>query len=409
MLNRLWGTFFIVSAIACLWQWLALGNSAIFSDWLTQIFDMAKLAVEIGIGLAGMMAMWLGLLKIGEKAGLIERLARLLSPLFSRLMPDVPKGDPAFGSITMNMAANALGMDNAATPIGIRAMEQLQRHNPTPEIATNAQILFLVLNTSSVTLFPVAVFVYRAQQGAAAPADVFLPILLATSASTIVGLLTVAMVQKINLRDRVLLAWFGAGLALLATLVAVLAGYSAEQLQHHSSLWGNFAIFAFICVIVAVGLVKNLALFELFIDGAKEGLKTTVTIIPYLVAMLIAIGSLRASGALDGVLWLVRYLVELCSFDGRFVDALPTGLMKPFSGSGARAMMLETMSTHGADSFAGRLASTMQGSTETTFYVLAVYFGAVKIKHGRHAIGCGLAADFAGISAAILVCYWFFG
>ncbi|QIZ76550.1 nucleoside recognition domain-containing protein [Ferrimonas lipolytica] len=409
MLNRVWGMFFLVSAVGCLWQWLVGNDPLVFARWVEQLFEMAKLAIDIGIGLAGMMAMWLGLMKIGERAGLIDKLAVLLAPLFSRLMPEVPKGDPALGSITMNMAANALGMDNAATPIGIRAMEQLQRLNPTPTIASNAQILFLVLNTSSVTLFPVAVLLYRAQQGAMSPSEVFVPILLATSASTIIGLLTVCLVQRIKLWDTVLLIWFGAAMALLTTLVVSLAGYSHQQLQAFSSLWGNFAIFALIMLIVTVAAYRKLALFDLFIEGAKEGLRTTVTILPYLVAMLLAIASLRASGILDGVIYGIRMLVEVLGFDGRFVDALPTGLMKPFSGSGARAMMLETMNSHGVDSFAAKLAAVMQGSTETTFYVFAVYFGAVKIRNGRHAIPCGLAADFAGISAAIFVSYWFFG
>ncbi|WP_298440034.1 spore maturation protein [uncultured Ferrimonas sp.] len=409
MLNRLWGALFLLSALACVWQWLWLGNDQIFALWLTQLFDMAKLAIDIAIGLAGMMAMWLGLLAIGERAGLIKLLSKALAPLFSRLMPDVPRGDPALGSITMNMAANALGMDNAATPIGIRAMEQLQRLNPTPAIATNAQILFLVLNTSSVTLFPMAVLLYRAQQGSAAPAEVFIPILLATCASTVVGLLTVCLVQRIKLWDSVLLAWFGAMMALLVSVVVMLAGYSTEQLQQGSSLWGNLSIFALIITIIAVGFWQKLPLFELFVDGAKQGLTTTVQIVPFLVAMLLAIASLRASGVLDGVLYGVRWLVEAVGWDSRFVDALPTGLMKPFSGSGARAMMLETMNSHGVDSFAGRLAAVMQGSTETTLYVLAVYFGAVKIRDGRYALSCGLAADLAGICAAIAVSYWFFG
>ncbi|WP_234977320.1 nucleoside recognition domain-containing protein [Ferrimonas marina] len=389
-------------------QWM-MGDPEVFARWLERLFEMAKLAVEIGIGLAGVMAMWMGLMKIGERSGLIEALARALSPLFRRLMPEVPSGHPALGSVTMNLSANVLGLDNAATPMGIKAMQQLQGLNPTPERASNAQILFLVLNTSSVTLFPIAVLLYRAQQGAANPTDVFIPILLATSASTLVGLLTVCLVQRINWRDGVLLAWFGGALALLLALLLNLSAYSASQLQAFSVLWSNLALFALIMLILIAGSWRKVAVFDEFVEGAKEGLHTTVKLLPYLLAMLLAIGSLRASGVLDGVLWLIESMVLAFNGDTRFVEAMPTALMKPFSGSGARAMMLETMAAEGADSFAGRLASVFQGSTETTFYVLAVYFGAVGIRRTRHAIPCGLAADLAGILAAIAVTYWFFG
>ncbi|GAA4896255.1 nucleoside recognition domain-containing protein [Ferrimonas pelagia] len=408
MLNRVWGGFFLVSALGCLSQWW-LGDAEVFSRWLQQLFAMAELAVQIGIGLAGIMAMWMGLMKIGERGGLIDALARLLSPLFARLMPEIPRGHPALGSVTMNLSANALGLDNAATPMGIRAMEQMQSLNPNKAVASNAQILFLVLNTSSVTLFPIAVLLYRAQQGAANPTDVFIPILLATCASTLTGLLITCLVQRIRLWDKVLLLWFGGGFALLAALLANLSAYTTVQLQQFSVLWSNAILFALIMTILAVGAWRKVALFDEFIVGAKEGLHTTVRLIPYLLAMLLAIGSLRGSGVLDGVLWGVRLLVDSLGWDPRFIEALPTALMKPFSGSGARAMMLDTLASEGVDSFAGRLASVFQGSTETTFYVLAVYFGAVGIRRTRHAIPCGLLADLAGILAAIAVAYWFFG
>ncbi|MBW3163429.1 nucleoside recognition domain-containing protein [Ferrimonas balearica] len=408
MLNRVWGGFFLLSGLAALMQWYG-GNDAIFATLIEQVMSMAKLAVEIAIGLAGIMALWMGLLKIAEHSGLTDKLARWLSPLLHRLMPEVPKGDPAFGAITMNLSANVLGLDNAATPMGLRAMKALQRLNPTPDTASNAQILFLVLNTSSVTLFPIAVLLYRAQQGAANPAEVFVPILLATTASTLAGLLCVAAVQRINLLNRVVLLWAAAIVGLLMALLATVAGYSAQQLQGFSVFWGNAALCAFIGIILASGYWRGVAVFDRFVEGAKEGFHTTVSIAPYLLAMLVAIGALRGSGALELFLGGIRSVVLVLGWDGRFVDALPTALMKPFSGSGARAMMLETMSSHGVDSFAGRLAALFQGSTETTFYVLAVYFGGVGIRHTRHAIPCGLAADLAGILAAIAVAYWFFG
>ncbi len=408
MLNRVWGGFFLLSGLAALVQWYG-GNAAIFATLIEQLMAMARLSVEIVIGLAGVMALWMGLLKVAEQAGLTERLAVWLSPLLRTLMPEVPKGHPAFGAITMNLSANVLGLDNAATPMGIRAMKALQSLNPKPDTASNAQILFLVLNTSSVTLFPIAVLLYRAQQGAANPAEVFVPILLATCASTLVGLLCVAWVQRINLVNRVVLFWGAGLLATLLALLATVAGYSAQQLQEFSVFWGNLALCGFIGLILAAGYWRRVPVFDRFVEGAKEGFHTTVAIAPYLLAMLVAIGALRGSGALELFLDGLRHLVVAAGWDSRFVEALPTALMKPFSGSGARAMMLETMNSQGVDSFAGRLAALFQGSTETTFYVLAVYFGSVGIRHSRHAIPCGLAADLGGILAAIAVGYWFFG
>jgi len=370
---------------------------------------MSKVTVEIAIGLIGILAFWLGMMKIAEKAGLIEKLALAISPLFKQLMPDVPKGHPAIGSMTMNLSANFLGIDNAATPLGLKAMQDLQTLNTKKDTATNAQILFLVLNTSSVTLFPVAVFVYRAQQGAANPTDVFVPIILATFASTLAGLVAVSAVQKIKLYHKVVLLYLSAGIALVGSIAVYFATLTAEVLSEQSSIFGNILILLTLIIFIAAAARKKIDVYESFIEGAKEGFDTSIKLIPYLLAMLCAIGVFRASGALDVIVDTFRSLVLYFGGDTRFVDALPTAMMKPLSGSGARAMMIETMNTHGADSFAGRLASMIQGSTETTFYVLAVYFGSVGIKHSRHAISCGLIADLAGVVTAIGVCYWFFG
>jgi spore maturation protein SpmB len=324
-------------------------------------------------------------------------------------MPEIPKNHPALGAMVMNISANALGLDNAATPLGIKAMKELQTINPLKETASNAQILFLVINTSAVTLFPVTIFTYRAQMGAANPTDVFIPILLATYMSTFIGLLTVAWVQKINLLDRVVIAYLGGFTLLVAAVLAYFASLSQAQMLAQSALVSNVILFSLVALFISAAVLRRVNAYDAFIDGAREGFETAIKIIPYLVAMLVAIGVFRASGALDLLADGLRSLILTLGFDDRFIDALPTALMKPFSGSGARAMMVDTMQTYGADSFAGRLSSIVQGSTETTFYVLAIYFGAVGIKNIRHAAGCGLAADFAGIIAAISVAYWFFG
>lgn len=370
---------------------------------------MSKVTVEIAIGLIGILSFWLGMMKIAEHAGIINKLSQLISPLFTRLMPQVPKGDPAIGSMTMNLSANFLGLDNAATPLGLKAMQDLQALNPEKETATNAQILFLVLNTSSVTLFPVTVFVYRAQQGSVNPTDVFVPILLATFASTLAGLFAVSFVQKIKLYQKVILLYLSAGIALIGGVAAYFSTLSAELLAQQSSLLGNLLIFSTLISFIFFALQRKVNVYDSFIEGAKQGFDTSIKLIPYLLAMLCAIGVFRASGALDFLVDAIRQLVLFFHGDTRFVDALPTAFMKPLSGSGARAMMIETMNTHGADSFAGRLAAIVQGSTETTFYVLAVYFGSVGIRYSRHALACGVFADVAGITAAIGVCYWFFG
>jgi spore maturation protein SpmA len=409
LLNRLWSGFFFVAFISALVQWLVLDQVMIFEQLVNAIFDMSKVTVEIAIGLIGILSFWLGMMKIAEHAGIIDKIARGISPLFTRIMPEVPKGHPAIGSMTMNLSANFLGLDNAATPLGLKAMQDLQTLNPKKDTATNAQILFLVLNTSSVTLFPVAVFVYRAQQGAANPTDVFVPILLATFASTLAGLFVVAFVQKIKLYQQVVLFYLATAIAVIGSLAIYFSTLTAELLAQQSSLLGNLLIFTTLLSFIFFALRKNINVYESFIEGAKQGFDTSIKLIPYLLAMLCAIGVFRASGALDLIVEFFRYMVTIAGGDTRFVDALPTAFMKPLSGSGARAMMIETMNNHGADSFAGRLASIVQGSTETTFYVLAVYFGSVGIKHSRHALSCGLFADAAGISAAIAVCYWFFG
>ncbi|GGB49230.1 hypothetical protein K8B83_13835 [Shewanella inventionis] len=408
MLNRVWLLFFIVAAISVTVQ-LIDGNTEILSDSVTAMFASAKLAADISLGLIGVLALWMGLMQVGEKAGVVNLFARAFEPLLSRLMPEVPRGHVAYGSISMNLTANILGLDNAATPLGIKAMHDLQGLNPIKTVATNAQILFLVLNTSSVTLVPVTVFLYRAQQDAANPADVFLPILLATCASTIVGLLVVATVQRISLFNSVIIAYAGLIIGSLMAGVAYLMTLSADAIGEMSMIMGNGILLMLVFSFIFAAGYRKVAVYDEFVEGAKQGFNQAITLIPYLIAMLLAIGVLRASGALEYALQVLASLVSSFGWDTRFIDAMPTALMKPFSGSGARAMMLETMNHHGVDSFAGRLAAILQGSTETTFYVLAVYFGSVGIRNGRHALGCGLAADAAGISAAIAVCYWFYG
>ena len=409
MLNGLWLGFFVIAAIAGLGRWLAGDDPAVFAAMVESLFAMARLSVEVMVVLFGTLTLWLGFLRIAERAGLIDVLARLLAPLFRRLMPEVPAGHPALGLITLNFAANGLGLDNAATPIGLKAMRALQELNPLPTVASNAQILFLVLNTSSLTLLPVSIFMYRVQQGAEDPTLVFLPILLATSASSLAGLLAVAFMQRLRLFDPVVLAWLGGTALLLGGFMAFLAGLSASALAALSSLLGNLTLFGLILAFLLCGAIRRVPVYEAFVEGAREGFDVARSLLPYLVAMLCAIGVLRASGALELGLDGVRWLVEVFGWDTRFVDALPTALVKPFSGSAARAMLIETMQSHGVDSFPALLAATVQGSTETTFYVLAVYFGAVGIQRARHAVGCALAADLAGVLAAIAVCYWFFG
>jgi spore maturation protein SpmA len=409
VLNRLWFGFFLVAAVAALARWLVGGDEGVFAAIVAALFEMADLSVKVMLLLFGTLTLWMGFLNIAEQAGLVQRLARWLGPLFARLMPEVPRGHPALGLITLNFAANVLGLDNAATPIGLRAMHELQTLNPSSTTASNAQILFLVLNASSLTLLPVTIFMYRAQAGAHDPTLVFLPILLATSASTLVGLLSVAFMQRLRLGDPVVLVWLLGGALALTGFMALLMSLSAAALAGLSSLLGNLLLFGVIVAFLCAGAYKRVPLFESFVEGAKQGFDVAKNLLPYLIAMLCAVGVLRASGALDFALDGVRWSVQHLGLDTRFVDALPTALVKPFSGSAARAMLIETMKHSGVDSFPSLLAATMQGSTETTFYVVAVYFGAVGIQRVRHAIGCALLADLAGVLASIAVCYWFFG
>lgn len=409
MLAHIWFFFFLIAFVAGLYQWLVLGNSEIFSDLIGATFEMSKLSVDIALGLIGVLCLWLGFFKVAERAGVIAAVAKGLGPLFERLMPEVPKGHPAIGSVTMNLGANVLGLDNAATPIGLKAMKDLQKLNTAqPDTASNAQILFLVLNTSSVTLLPVTVFLYRAQQGAAEPASVFLPILLATTVSTFVGVSAVAWMQKLKLWDRVVMLYLGGFVLLLSSVMYLLARLPAEAMASTSTLAGNFCLMSVIMLFLCVAYFKKVDVYEAFVKGARQGFWVAVKIIPYLVAMLVAVGVFRASGALDGIVYGLESLLGWLGFNTDFVAALPTAFMKPLSGSGARAMMLETMNTYGVDSFPALVSATIQGSTETTFYVLAVYFGSVGIKKVRHAIACGLLADLAGIITAILAAYWFF-
>lgn len=409
MLNRIWAGFFLLALLAAAARSLVLGDHAVWAAMVGSTFDMAKTAFEIALGLTGVMCLWLGIMRVGEGAGAVDLLARLFGPLLRRLFPGVPAGHPAMGAMVMNIAANMLGLDNAATPLGLKAMRELQTLNPEPDRATDEQVLFLVINTASVTLIPSTIFVFRAQMGAADPTDVFLPLLIATFVTTLIALLITATVQRLRLLDPVVIAYLGGFTALVAALVVHFSRLEREAMERQSSILANVVIFGVMVGFVTLALVRRQPVYENFVAGAKEGFEVAVRIIPYLVAMLVAIGVLRASGALDALLDGVRHWVARAGVDTRWVDGLPTGLMRTLSGSGARGLMLETMKTHGADSFAGRLVSVIQGSTETTFYVLAVYFGSVGIRRERHALACGLAADVVGFVVAVLVCYLFFG
>ena len=408
MLNILWTSFFLISFIAAAVQSLWLGNSGIWSEISNQLFAAATNAFQLSLNLTGMLCLWLGLLKIAEKSGLTELLAKALRPLFKVIMPEVPADSPAFGSIVMNMAANILGLDNAATPMGLKAMEQLQEANPKKDEASNAEIMFIVINASAITVLPISILMYRHLQGSLNPSAVFVPILLATSCSTLAGFLAVALVQKLKIFNRTVLLY----LLGLAAFVGGMCGFfyhlSPEARLQYSETCGNALILFFIFLFLLIGSIKKLNLYETFIEGAKEGFKIAVQIIPYLVAMLTAIAVLRYSGVLDGIVWCFSQFFEFIGLDTGFIPALPTALMKPLSGNGARAMMLETMQNYGADSFPAFVSSVMQGSTETTLYVIALYFGAIKIAKTRHALPCALFADFVGITAAIVFSYLFY-
>lgn len=409
VLNYIWIGFFLVAFVVAICQSVFACNYDIWSAIMNSSFAAAKNAFDISIGLTGVLTLWLGLMKVGERAGLVAAFARLMSPLFSRLFPGIPKWHPALGSMFMNISANMLGLDNAATPLGLKAMQEMQELNPKKDTATDAMLMFLVLNTSGLTLVPIGVMTYRAQMGAANPSDVFLPILLATFAATFVALVAVCIKQRINLFDKVLIGW-GAGFILaIGGLMFFLSQLTQEQVAHISSVFSNALLFTIIVAFIGVGLYKRINVYESFIEGAKEGFKTAVTIIPYLVAILVGIAVFRASGAMDFVVDGVRYVVAACGLDTSFVEALPTAFMKPLSGSGARGMMVDCMATYGVDSFVAKVAATIQGSTDTTFYILAVYFGSVGIRKTRYAVGYSLLADAAGIISGIALAYFFFG
>lgn len=409
VLNYIWIFFFGVAFLIALGKLIFLGDTEVFSAIVASTFESSKTGFEISLGLTGVLTLWMGIMKIGERGGAVKILSWLINPFFRRLFPELPPNSPAYGSIMMNIAANMLGLDNAATPMGLKAMQQMQEVNPHPGKASNAQIMFLVLNTSGLTIIPVSIMVYRAQLGAENPADIFIPILLATYVSTLVGLIAVAVYQRINLFNRVVLAYLLGGTLIVGGVIAYFSGLDKESITLVSSVASNVILFSIIVAFIGLGAWKRINVYDAFIDGAKEGFSIAVKIIPYLVAILVAIGVFRAAGAMDLLMDGLRWLCESCGLDADFIPALPTALMKPLSGSGARGLMIDTMTTFGADSFAGRLACAFQGATDTTFYIIAVYFGAVGIKNTRYAVPCGLIADLAGIIAAIVICYIFFG
>ena len=408
VLNYIWIAFFLVAFAVALVRLIFMGDTEVFPAIMNSTFASAKTAFEISLGLTGVLSLWLGIMRIGEKGGVVNVVARWLAPVFSKIFPDIPKGHPVTGTIFMNFAANMLGLDNAATPMGLKAMEQLQELNTKKDTATNPMIMFLVLNTSGLTLVPISVMVYRAQLGAAQPTDVFVPILLATFFSTVVGLIITCLYQRINLFNRTLLLFLGALCSLVALIIWGFSAMPREQMDVVSSTFANVFLCSIIACFIIAGMRKKINVYDAFIEGAKEGFQTAVRIIPYLVAILVAIGVFRASGAMDFLIDGIAWLVALVGGDTEFVGALPTALMKPLSGSGARGLMVDAMTTYGADSFVGRLACLFQGATDTTFYILAVYFGSVGIRKTRHAVTCGLLADLAGIISAIFICYLFF-
>ena len=408
VLNYIWIAFFLIAFVVGLIKLILLGDTQVFPAMVSSTFDMAKVGFEISLGLTGVLTLWLGIMKIGEKGGVIRLFSKLINPFFRKIFPDLEKDHPAYGSIMMNIAANMLGLDNAATPMGLKAMSQLQETNKKKNTASNAQIMFLVLNTSGLTIIPISVMVYRAQLGAADPSDIFIPILLATYFSTLAGLISVSIYQRINLFNKTILAYLGGITALIVGTIFYLQQLPKEQIAQISSTASNVILFSIIVFFIGLAAVKKVNVYEAFIEGAKEGFKIAVKIIPYLVAILVSIGVFRASGAMNYLIIGFAAVFEVFGINTDFIEALPTAIMKPLSGSGARGMMIDTMNTHGADSFVGRVASTVQGATDTTFYIIAVYFGSVGIKHTRYAVTAGLIADFAGIVAAILLAYLFF-
>lgn len=408
VLNYIWIAFFALAFIVALVRLVGFGDTEVFPAIINSTFDSSKTAFEISLGLTGVLSLWMGIMKIGELGGVVNWLSRLLSPLFSKLFPDIPKGHPVTGSIFMNLAANMLGLDNAATPLGLKAMEGLQELNPRKDTASNPMIMFLVLNTSGLTLIPISIMVYRAQLGAEQPTDVFVPILLATFFSTLAGIVAVSFYQRINLLNRTILLFLGGASLFIAALIYFFSTLSRQQIDVYSTTTANVLLFTIIIGFILAGVRKKINVYDAFIEGAKEGFTTAVRIIPYLVAILVAIGVFRASGCMDYLIQGIAKLVDWCGVDSDFVGALPTALMKPLSGSGARGLMVDAMSTYGADSFVGRLSCIFQGATDTTFYILAVYFGSVGVVRTRHAVACGLLADLAGVIAAIFICYLFF-
>ncbi len=408
-LNYIWIGFFLIAFVIAAVKLMVFGDFDVFPAMMDSTFSSSKTAFEISLGLTGVLSLWLGIMKIGEKGGLVNALARMLAPVFSKLFPEIPKGHPVTGSIFMNIAANMLGLDNAATPLGLKAMEQLQQLNPKKDCATNSMIMFLVLNTSGLTLIPISIMVYRAQLGAAQPTDIFIPILLATFFSTLAGIIVTSVYQHVNLFNRVMFFTLGGACLLVTGVIWGFSQMSPETMNKVSTSVANILLMTIIIGFIVAGMRKRVNVYEAFIEGAKDGFTTAVRIIPYLVAILVGIGVFRASGAMDMLIGGMHWCVELTGANAEWVDAMPTALMKPLSGSGARGMMVDAMTTYGADSFVGRLSSVFQGSTDTTFYILAVYFGSVGIKHTRHAVTCGLLADLAGIIAAIAICYFFFG
>ena len=409
VLNYIWIGFFLIAFLIALIKLIFFGDFDVFPAMMDSTFASSKTAFEISLGLTGVLSLWLGIMKIGEKGGVVNVLARLLSPVFVKLFPEIPKGHPVTGSIFMNIAANMLGLDNAATPLGLKAMEQLQELNPKKDTATNPMIMFLVLNTSGLTLIPISIMVYRAQMGAAQPTDIFIPILLATFFSTLAGVIITSLYQRINLLNRTMLLTLGGAAVIVATIIWGFGQMDSLLMNKVSTSAANIILMLIIIAFILAGVRKKINVYDAFIEGAKDGFTTAVRIIPYLVAMLVGIGVFRASGAMDMLIDGIKYGVGVCGGNTDFVAALPTALMKPLSGSGARGMMVDAMTTYGADSFVGRLSCIFQGSTDTTFYILAVYFGSVGVVKMRHAVTCGLLADLAGIIAAIAIAYMFFG
>lgn len=409
VLNYIWIAFFLVAFVIALVRLVFMGDTEVFPAIMNSTFDTSKTAFEISLGLTGVLSLWLGIMKIGEKGGVVNVVARVLSPVFTRLFPDIPKGHPVTGSIFMNVAANMLGLDNAATPLGLKAMEQLQELNPKKDTATNPMIMFLVLNTSGLTLIPVSIMVYRAQMGAAQPTDIFVPILLATFFSTLAGIIVTSLYQRINLINRTMLLTLGGMCAVVAAIIWGFSQMDKSQMNVVSTSVANILLMTIIVVFILAGMRHRINVYDAFIEGAKDGFTTAVRIIPYLVAILVGIGVFRASGAMDMLIDGIKWIVATLGGNTDFVGALPTALMKPLSGSGARGMMVDAMTTYGADSFVGRLSCIFQGSTDTTFYILAVYFGSVGVRYTRHAVACGVLADLAGVVAAIAICYMFFG